>query len=72
MEGVPDKSIPSRRILCIDGGGIMGTQPAAFLAALEEDLGHPIGECFDLIAGVSTGGILDARIGPRPDCQGAS
>lgn len=36
----------------------MGTQPASFLASLEEDLGHPIGECFDLIAGTSTGGIL--------------
>ena len=47
-----------RKILCIDGGGIMGTQPAAFLSALEEDLDHPIGEYFDLIAGTSTGGIL--------------
>jgi hypothetical protein len=54
-----DDSPPQiRRILCIDGGGIMGTFPAAFLASLEEDLGHPIGECFDLIAGTSTGGIL--------------
>jgi uncharacterized protein len=47
-----------RRILCIDGGGIMGTQPASFLATLEEDLGEPIGKYFDLIAGTSTGGIL--------------
>lgn len=47
-----------RRILCIDGGGIKGTQPAAFLATLEEDLDCPIGEYFDLIAGTSTGGIL--------------
>ena len=31
---------PTKRILSIDGGGIMGTQPAAFLASLEEDLGH--------------------------------
>jgi hypothetical protein len=49
---------PKRRILSIDGGGIMGVFPAAFLAAMEEDLGHPIGECFDLISGTSTGGIL--------------
>jgi hypothetical protein len=48
----------SRRILSIDGGGIMGTFPAAFLAAYEEDLGRPIGAFFDLIAGTSTGGIL--------------
>lgn len=47
-----------RRILSIDGGGIMGTFPAAFLAAFEEDLGQPIGQYFDLIAGTSTGGIL--------------
>jgi len=52
-----------RRILSIDGGGIMGTQPAAFLAALEEDLGYPIGRCFDLIAGTSTGGILALGLG---------
>lgn len=50
---------PKRRILCIDGGGILGTYPAAFLAALEEHLqGRPIGSHFDLIAGTSTGGII--------------
>ena len=48
----------ARRILSIDGGGIMGTFPAAFLAAYEEELGQPIGRYFDLIAGTSTGGIL--------------
>lgn len=47
-----------RRILCIDGGGIKGTQPATFLSGLEEDLDEPIGRYFDLIAGTSTGGIL--------------
>ncbi|MFK5977772.1 MAG: CBASS cGAMP-activated phospholipase [Rhizobiaceae bacterium] len=47
-----------KRILCIDGGGIKGTQPAAFLAHLEESLDEPIGRYFDLIAGTSTGGIL--------------
>lgn len=50
--------ISTRRILSIDGGGIMGTFPAAFLAAFEEDLGQPLGRYFDLIAGTSTGGIL--------------
>jgi hypothetical protein len=49
---------PVRRILCLDGGGIMGTQPASFLAALEDGLARPIGAYFDLIAGTSTGGIL--------------
>lgn len=47
-----------RRILSIDGGGIMGTFPAAFLATYEEELGRPVGDYFDLIAGTSTGGIL--------------
>ena len=47
-----------RRILCIDGGGILGTFPAAFLAGLEQHLPKPIGEYFDLIAGTSTGGII--------------
>lgn len=47
-----------RRILAIDGGGIRGTFPAAFLANLEENLEHPIGRYFDLITGTSTGGII--------------
>ena len=46
------------RILCIDGGGIRGTFPAAFLTKLEENLEKPIGSYFDLIAGTSTGGII--------------
>lgn len=49
---------PIKRILSIDGGGIKGTCPAAFLASLEENLDEPIGKYFDLIAGTSTGGIL--------------
>ena len=49
---------PKRRILSIDGGGILGTFPAAFLAELEQHLEYPIGAYFDLIAGTSTGGIL--------------
>lgn len=49
---------PKRRILCIDGGGILGTFPAAFLAEMEQHLDNPIGSYFDLIAGTSTGGIL--------------
>lgn len=52
-----------RRILCIDGGGIEGTQPAAFLAGLEEDLDEPIGRYFGLIAGTSTGGIPAIGLG---------
>lgn len=47
-----------KRILAIDGGGIRGTFPAAFLANLEKDLDQPIGSYFDLITGTSTGGII--------------
>ena len=52
-----------RRILCIDGGGLLGTFPAAFLASLEEHLEHPIGRYFDLITGTSTGGIIAIGLG---------
>lgn len=47
-----------RRILCIDGGGVRGAFPAAFLAELEGNCSRPIGSYFDLIAGTSTGGII--------------
>ena len=47
-----------RRLLCIDGGGILGAFPAAFLAELEQHLDRPIGSYFDLVAGTSTGGII--------------
>jgi hypothetical protein len=55
-EAQRDRSL--RRILSIDGGGIRGTFPAAFLANLEQDLEHSVGRYFDLIAGTSTGGII--------------
>ena len=48
------------RILSIDGGGIRGVFPAAYLAELERRfLGSAsIGDNFDMIAGTSTGGII--------------
>lgn len=52
-----------RRILTIDGGGIRGVFPAAFLARLEDRLGVPIAEYFDLIAGTSTGGLIAIGLG---------
>jgi uncharacterized protein len=51
------------RILSLDGGGIRGVFPAAFLAKLEEHLDRPIGSYFDLIAGTSTGGIIAIGLG---------
>src|SRR5688572_5412954 len=58
IENEKDPEPPKRRILCIDGGGILGTFPASFLTGLEQHLDHPIGSYFDLIAGTSTGGII--------------
>jgi patatin-like phospholipase/acyl hydrolase len=52
-----------RRILAIDGGGINGVFPLAFLASIEETLGCPIGRFFDFIAGTSTGGIIALGLG---------
>ena len=53
----------SYKILSLDGGGIRGVFPAAFLARIEEHLGSPIGSYFDLIAGTSTGGIIAIGLG---------
>ena len=52
-----------RRILSIDGGGIKGAMPAGFLASIEEALGRPVSEYFDLISGTSTGGIIALGLG---------
>lgn len=52
------------RILSIDGGGIKGVFPAAFLASIEKTLGGAsISSYFDLIAGTSTGGIIALALG---------
>ena len=45
-------------ILALDGGGIRGIYAAHVLARLEDTLGVPVREHFDLIAGTSTGSIL--------------
>lgn len=52
-----------RKILAIDGGGIMGVMPASFLAELEKASGKSITDHFDLIVGTSTGGIIALCLG---------
>ena len=52
-----------RRILAIDGGGIMGVFPASFLATVEDSIGDNIANYFDLIVGTSTGGIIALGLG---------
>jgi patatin-like phospholipase/acyl hydrolase len=44
--------------LSIDGGGIKGLLPAMILERLEEEYGASAYKIFDLIGGVSTGGII--------------
>jgi hypothetical protein len=46
------------KILSIDGGGIKGLYSASVLARLEEKAGVKSGECFDMICGTSTGGLI--------------
>lgn len=50
------------QILSLIGGGIRGAFITAFLNDLEQRLGKPIAESFDLIAGTSTGGIIAAGL----------
>lgn len=50
------------RILALDGGGILGAYTAAFLADIEAQVGRPLADFFDLIAGTSTGGIIAAAL----------
>jgi hypothetical protein len=52
-----------RRILSIDGGGIKGVFPAAFLATVEDAIGDYVANYFDLIVGTSTGGIIALGLG---------
>jgi patatin-like phospholipase/acyl hydrolase len=51
------------KILSLDGGGIRGVFPAALLARLQEHLDAPLASYFDLITGVSTGGIIAIGLG---------
>ena len=45
-------------ILALDGGGTRGVYSAQILACIENWYGSPVRECFDLIAGTSTGSII--------------
>ncbi|MCT7951168.1 patatin-like phospholipase family protein [Ancylothrix sp. C2] len=50
------------RILALDGGGIRGVITAKILERVQEKIGKPLNEYFDLIAGTSTGSILAAGL----------
>lgn len=51
------------QVLSLDGGGLRGIFTAAALTALEDDLGSPVLDHFDLIAGTSTGGLIALALG---------
>lgn len=46
------------RLLSLDGGGIRGMVLCKILGEIEKEVKQPIKDCFDWIAGTSTGGIL--------------
>jgi patatin-like phospholipase/acyl hydrolase len=46
------------KILTIDGGGIKGLYSASILAMFEEKTGKKSSDCFDMISGTSTGGLI--------------
>jgi hypothetical protein len=56
----PAEGVTMKKILSIDGGGIRGIIPAATLVALERQMGKPVRECFDYLAGTSTGALIAA------------
>ena len=45
-------------ILAVDGGGTRGIYAAQILARVEEALGRRVKDCFELLAGTSTGSII--------------
>ena len=51
------------QVLALDGGGSRGIFTAALLAGLEEDLGRPVLDHFDLVVGTSTGGVIALALG---------
>lgn len=53
---------PPFRILSLDGGGAKGFYTLGVLDELEKNAGKPLCECFDLIAGTSTGAIIAALL----------
>jgi uncharacterized protein len=51
-----------KKILSIDGGGVRGIIPATTLIKLEQQANKPVRECFDFVAGTSTGGLIAAAV----------
>lgn len=50
------------KILSLNGGGVLGYIPLVILSYIEEELGTPSHEIFDLIGGASTGAIIGGAL----------
>lgn len=50
--------MPPFRILSLSGGGTRGIFQAVFLSRLQKELGKPLWQQFDMVAGTSTGAII--------------
>lgn len=64
--------VPDFHILALSGGGFRGLYTATVLKHLEETLGMPLANRFDLICGTSTGGLLALGLAaniPAPELQ---
>ncbi|MEM9168316.1 MAG: patatin-like phospholipase family protein [Pseudomonadota bacterium] len=67
----------TRRILSIDGGGVRGIVAAVLLDALDDarrarGATRPLADCFDIIAGTSTGAIVAAGLAAAGENGAAS
>lgn len=62
-EGVPFGGQTDFQVLALDGGGARGMFTAALLAGLEDDIGRPVVDHFNLVVGTSTGGVIGLALG---------
>ncbi len=58
----PPRPAETCRVLSLDGGGAKGFYTLGVLKEIEAMVGRPLWECFDLIFGTSTGGIIAALL----------
>ncbi|PKY24160.1 hypothetical protein RhiirB3_412732, partial [Rhizophagus irregularis] len=56
------KESPTYNILSIDGGGVCGILPALWLSEIEYRTHRPISHLFNMITGISAGGIIAAGL----------
>jgi predicted acylesterase/phospholipase RssA len=51
------------QVLSLNGGGLKGLYTASVIKSIEDCLGHPIADHFDIVAGTSTGGLIALGLG---------